>query len=116
MRPDGVLASLRAAHPQFAQAGPGGIPAQQDAEECWSQLLSSLKAALGGGGGCGGGSSPIDSLFGVRTSATLTCAETQETRVVDSTSLALRCVITGAVNHVGRRDRTRAEGRPRDFF
>ena len=99
VRPDGVLASLRAAHPQFAQAGPGGIPAQQDAEECWSQLLSSLKAALGGGGGGSGG--PIDSLFGVGTSATLTCAETQETRVVDNASLALRCVITGAVNHVG---------------
>lgn len=37
---------LRQAFPQFAQSGPGSIPAQQDAEECWSQVVSVLKAKL----------------------------------------------------------------------
>lgn len=108
VRPDGVLASLRAAFPQFAQAGPGGVPAQQDAEECWSQLLTALKNALAASGGAGAGAptpiargSPIDALFGVRTRALLTCAESGETRTVDEAALALRCVITGDVNHVG---------------
>ncbi|KAG0175557.1 Ubiquitin carboxyl-terminal hydrolase 14 [Apophysomyces sp. BC1034] len=37
---------LRQVFPQFSQTGPGGIPMQQDAEECWSELLSVLKAKL----------------------------------------------------------------------
>lgn len=96
--PGGLLAALRAAHPQFAQAGPGGVPAQQDAEECWTQLLAGLRAALADGGA--GGGSPVDALFGVKTHATLTCAETGETSTVASASLALKCNITGDVNHV----------------
>ncbi|KAI8978991.1 hypothetical protein BDB01DRAFT_837127 [Pilobolus umbonatus] len=37
---------LRQAFPQFAQVGQGGIPMQQDAEECWSEMISVLKAKL----------------------------------------------------------------------
>jgi ubiquitin carboxyl-terminal hydrolase 14 len=37
---------LRKAFPQFSQQGAGGVWAQQDAEECWSQLISTLKAKL----------------------------------------------------------------------
>jgi len=36
------LMVLRRAFPQFAQQGPGGTFMQQDAEECWSQLLTTL--------------------------------------------------------------------------
>jgi ubiquitin carboxyl-terminal hydrolase 14 len=37
---------LRQTFPQFSQTGQGGIPMQQDAEECWSELVSVLKAKL----------------------------------------------------------------------
>ena len=47
------------AYPQFAQQGRNGQYSQQDAEECWSQLMSTLQDRLkvrlvhgGGGGGC----------------------------------------------------------------
>ncbi|KAL1925549.1 uncharacterized protein VTP21DRAFT_432 [Calcarisporiella thermophila] len=40
------LQMLRQAFPQFAQMGQGGVPMQQDAEECWSQIVSILKAKL----------------------------------------------------------------------
>lgn len=56
--PMALLAAMRSRFPQFAQAGPGGVPAQQDAEECWSQLLFVLRECLKeGGGGAGGGGS-----------------------------------------------------------
>lgn len=37
---------LRQTFPQFSQTGQGGVPMQQDAEECWSELVSVLKAKL----------------------------------------------------------------------
>ncbi|KAF7724077.1 Ubiquitin carboxyl-terminal hydrolase 14 [Apophysomyces ossiformis] len=37
---------LRQVFPQFSQTGQGGVPMQQDAEECWSELISVLKAKL----------------------------------------------------------------------
>ncbi|CAO3621166.1 unnamed protein product [Mucor fragilis] len=37
---------LRQSFPQFSQTGQGGVPMQQDAEECWSELVSVLKAKL----------------------------------------------------------------------
>jgi ubiquitin carboxyl-terminal hydrolase 14 len=37
---------LRAAFPNFAQRGAGGIYAQQDAEECWSGIISTLRNHL----------------------------------------------------------------------
>lgn len=37
---------FRQVFPHFAQTGPGGVPMQQDAEECWSELLSVLRQKL----------------------------------------------------------------------
>ncbi|KAI8374137.1 uncharacterized protein BYT42DRAFT_575257 [Radiomyces spectabilis] len=37
---------LRQVFPQFSQTGPGGVPMQQDAEECWSEVLSVLRSKL----------------------------------------------------------------------
>ncbi|KAI9309293.1 hypothetical protein BJ944DRAFT_236234 [Cunninghamella echinulata] len=37
---------LRQAFPQFSQTGQGGIPMQQDAEECWSEIVSVLRSKL----------------------------------------------------------------------
>ena len=44
--PSLLLAAMRARFPQFAQAGPGGVPAQQDAEECWSTIVTALAQRL----------------------------------------------------------------------
>ncbi|KAL1928924.1 hypothetical protein VTP01DRAFT_1983 [Rhizomucor pusillus] len=40
------LQMFRQVFPHFAQTGPGGVPMQQDAEECWSELLSVLRQKL----------------------------------------------------------------------
>ncbi|KAI9282662.1 hypothetical protein BY458DRAFT_552270 [Sporodiniella umbellata] len=37
---------LRQTFPQFSQTGQGGVPMQQDAEECWSELVTVLKNKL----------------------------------------------------------------------
>lgn len=108
--PHSLLAAMRSRFPQFAQAGPGGVPAQQDAEECWSQLLFVLKECLKEGGVASSSTdvgveegddesaaapsssssssrrtfaSAIDRLFGVRTRAVLTCEATGESVTVD---------------------------------
>ncbi|KAF9953323.1 Ubiquitin carboxyl-terminal hydrolase 14 [Mortierella alpina] len=44
--PAGFLTYLRKAFPQFSQQGRDGVWMQQDAEECWSQLISTLKVKL----------------------------------------------------------------------
>ncbi|KAI8595025.1 hypothetical protein EDD21DRAFT_329770 [Dissophora ornata] len=44
--PAAFLNHLRRAFPQFSQQGRDGVWMQQDAEECWSQLISTLKAKL----------------------------------------------------------------------
>eukprot|EP01112_Ceratiomyxa_fruticulosa_P016519 TRINITY_DN5005_c0_g1_i1.p1 TRINITY_DN5005_c0_g1~~TRINITY_DN5005_c0_g1_i1.p1 ORF type:complete len:528 (+),score=135.82 TRINITY_DN5005_c0_g1_i1:156-1739(+) len=40
------LNTLHQAYPQFAQTSPQGGPMQQDAEECWSQLMQALSTRL----------------------------------------------------------------------
>ncbi len=40
------LSQLRASYPQFAEQGRTGAYSQQDAEECWSQLLYTLRERL----------------------------------------------------------------------
>ena len=46
--PLGFLLRLRELYPQFAQQQPpnSGMYMQQDAEECWTQLLQSWREAL----------------------------------------------------------------------
>ena len=44
--PLGVLYALREKFPQFAQQGAGGAYMQQDAEECWTNLLYALREKL----------------------------------------------------------------------
>lgn len=48
MMPMQFLLRMRDLYPQFAQQQPpnSGMYMQQDAEECWTQLLYSLKEAL----------------------------------------------------------------------
>lgn len=37
---------MRSAFPQFAQKGPNGVFMQQDAEECWTQVLLAISQKL----------------------------------------------------------------------
>ncbi len=41
-----ALLSVLQAYPQFAQQGRNGQYSQQDAEECWTQLMSTLQDRL----------------------------------------------------------------------
>lgn len=40
--PARFLLTLRSSFPQFAEVGEGGVYKQQDAEECWSQVIQAL--------------------------------------------------------------------------
>lgn len=44
--PFAFLMALRQKFPQFAQQGPGGVYAQQDAEECWTNVMYTLREKL----------------------------------------------------------------------
>eukprot|EP00906_Rhabdomonas_costata_P008985 RCo012737 len=63
---------FRVNYPQFAQTQEGHYM-QQDAEECWTQLMSACAMSTSSSGGS---SNPVDDLFGGATSVTFKCAET----------------------------------------
>jgi ubiquitin carboxyl-terminal hydrolase 14 len=67
------LSTLRELYPQFGQTGQGGVPMQQDAEECYTQLMYALKEALKANGG-----DPLTDLMGVKLTTTLKCVESDE--------------------------------------
>jgi ubiquitin carboxyl-terminal hydrolase 14 len=52
--PYAFLMALRARFPQFAETGPQGAPMQQDAEECWRGIMSSLREKVKVGDGSAG--------------------------------------------------------------
>lgn len=41
-----LLRALHATAPRFAERGPGGGLAQQDASECWTEIIRALQARL----------------------------------------------------------------------
>ena len=67
------LSTMRELYPQFGQTGQGGVPMQQDAEECYTQLMYALKEALKANGG-----DPLTDLMGVKLTTTLKCVESDE--------------------------------------
>ena len=85
------LALLRQLFPQFAQVGQGGVYSQQDAEECWSQIVGSLAREA----------PAIHDLFAIHLDMKLRSEETSEERVETLTQLTLKCNITIDVNHLG---------------
>ncbi|KAK9836436.1 hypothetical protein WJX74_000563 [Apatococcus lobatus] len=93
------LFTLRQAYPQFAQQGRGGQYSQQDAEECWSQLMTTLQDRLKDPSSAA--SDPaIKQLFGVGYHTELKCEETGETFQEDTTALSLKCNISIDVNQL----------------
>ena len=83
------LALLRQLFPQFAQVGQGGVYAQQDAEECWSQITQTLCREI----------SAVDDLFAVELEMHLKSEETGEERTERRREHAMKCNITIDVTH-----------------
>ncbi|KAB5595074.1 Ubiquitin carboxyl-terminal hydrolase [Ceratobasidium theobromae] len=52
--PVNLLMNLRSLFPQFAEQSPSGLYAQQDAEECWSQVVNAIKGPVPGLDGASG--------------------------------------------------------------
>lgn len=90
-----VLA-LRNKFPQFSsQSNEGGFQ-QQDAEECWTNLLYALREKLQDSEG----NNEIEKTFGIGTKLKLKCEESGEEIEESSTSYMLKCNITENINHL----------------
>lgn len=87
------LSVLRQLFPAFAATANNGAYLQQDAQECWGGVVSTLAAALGAPGG-------LRQLFGMEVEVRYTAAETGETRVEQRTDYTFKCNITSAVSHL----------------
>mmetsp|Transcript_5254 Transcript_5254/g.7263 ORF Transcript_5254/g.7263 Transcript_5254/m.7263 type:complete len:526 (-) Transcript_5254:361-1938(-) len=86
---------LRSMYPQFAQQGPRGGYMQQDAEELYSAVQSTLAQNLTERyclPELGGASNFIDALFGLEVEETLTCEECPEEPPVVRTDLIRKLV------------------------
>lgn len=70
--------TLRGRFPQFDQRSREGFHMQQDAEECWGNILLSMKTSLKSDTG----ESEIQRLFGVKINSILKCEESDETMEV----------------------------------
>jgi len=92
------LMTLKETFAQFNEMGPGGVPMQQDAEECWSRLLSTFQQRLDSG--VAPSIETIQGIFGVGLESTLTCAESGEEWRDATTQLGLKCNIDTSVNHL----------------
>lgn len=102
--------ALRAVHPQFAQQAPrgpmgGGGYMQQDAEELYSSVITTLGQNLKRGGAA----TEIEELFGLEMEETLACAEdsTEKPKVTVDKHYKLVCNIQGGagstqqIAHIG---------------
>eukprot|EP00128_Syssomonas_multiformis_P017684 Colp12_sorted_trinity150504_noHs@24170 len=94
--PFNFLMQFRNIFPQFAQMGPGGVPAQQDAEECWTELVRVLQNTLPGTSA----DSMISQYFTGKLETRLKLAEGEgeEETVSEETFVKLSCHISKDVN------------------
>uniref|UniRef100_A0A7S0WQE3 Ubiquitin carboxyl-terminal hydrolase n=1 Tax=Chlamydomonas leiostraca TaxID=1034604 RepID=A0A7S0WQE3_9CHLO len=90
------LMVLREKFPQFAQTGQGGVPSQQDAEECWTNLMYALHEKVK----AEEGRSAIEKLFGIKTLLKLKCEESGEEQEETQSGYMLKCNIDSTVNHL----------------
>lgn len=90
------LLALREKYPQFAQQADGGVYMQQDAEECFTQLMYTLREKLKDTAGA----SVVEKLFGIGVKTTLKCEESSEEFQESSTNYTLKCNISNEVNYL----------------
>ncbi|KAH9301603.1 hypothetical protein KI387_013186, partial [Taxus chinensis] len=89
---------LRKKYPQFGQQH-NGLFMQQDAEECWTQLIYTLSQSL---------KSPesrdndeaVKQLFGIELMSKVRCAESGEESLETESVFSLKCHISQEVNHL----------------
>ncbi|MCJ8731146.1 hypothetical protein PDJAM_G00195940 [Pangasius djambal] len=121
-----LLQFLHMAFPQFAEKGEQGQYLQQDANECWVQLMRVLQQKLepqepetpmetgDGDGGAAASSAKknfIDQFFGVEFDATMKCTESEDeepTKVTES-QLQLSCFINQEVKYLATGIRLRLQ-------
>eukprot|EP00882_Tetradesmus_deserticola_P025520 GHRQ01028039.1.p1 GENE.GHRQ01028039.1~~GHRQ01028039.1.p1 ORF type:complete len:300 (+),score=111.82 GHRQ01028039.1:751-1650(+) len=96
LSPFKFLLTMRQRFPQFAQQTNEGLYMQQDAEECWTQVMYALKEQLKDADG----KSAVDRLFGLKLHTKLKCEETGEEFEEDSTVYTLKCNISVDVNYL----------------
>jgi len=94
------LTALRQQNPRFAEQREGR-PAQQDASECWGELVRSLDVALPGDA-AGAAQSFMRQYFGIQQRESLKCAEAPEEAAAVSTTdhFQLSCHIDKDVSYV----------------
>lgn len=89
---------LRKKYPQFGQLH-NGVFMQQDAEECWTQLLYTLSQSLRS---TGSSENPetMKALFGIELISRVHCQESGEESSETESVYSLKCHISHEVNHL----------------
>uniref|UniRef100_A0A7N2LNM8 Ubiquitin carboxyl-terminal hydrolase n=1 Tax=Quercus lobata TaxID=97700 RepID=A0A7N2LNM8_QUELO len=89
---------LRKKYPQFGQLH-NGVFMQQDAEECWTQLLYTLSQSLSS---TGSSENPdaMKALFGIELVSRVHCQESGEESSETESVYSLKCHISQEVNHL----------------
>lgn len=99
-----LLQTLHMAFPNFALTGENGTYRQQDANECWSELLKMLQQKLKPMEGASGDkySSMIEQYFGGQFDVTMKCTEAEDEEVSKSKEnfLQLSCFISTEVKYM----------------
>lgn len=102
--PIAFLRTLRTAFPQFAQTSRDGRFEQQDAEECWSQIVTQLRQSLkipNPGDETAASISFVDKYFAGKTKSVLKCTEDtpdEPTTESEDSFLKLDCHISDSTN------------------
>ncbi|KAM7254554.1 hypothetical protein ACFE04_003934 [Oxalis oulophora] len=89
---------LRKKYPQFGQLH-NGVFMQQDAEECWTQILYTLSQSLTSPGSSENASA-VKSLFGIDFMSRVHCQESGEESSETESVYSLKCHISQEVNHL----------------
>eukprot|EP00177_Eucheuma_denticulatum_P007061 GFKZ01012848.1.p1 GENE.GFKZ01012848.1~~GFKZ01012848.1.p1 ORF type:complete len:475 (-),score=79.72 GFKZ01012848.1:1170-2594(-) len=102
--PFAFLNSLRSVNPQFAERGPHGMFMQQDAEECWGEMLTRLASSLLLRREQPQEGNFVDKMFGIRMKGIDKCGEGDDAEVVEREEnvRALKCHISVNVNHLSQ--------------
>lgn len=99
-----LLQTLHMAFPQFAQTGDKGTYRQQDANECWCELLKMLQQKLPAkpGSNSANYSSFIEQFFGGTFDCQMKCVEAEDEEVTKSKEnfLQLSCFISTEVKYM----------------
>ncbi|CAH9056100.1 unnamed protein product [Cuscuta epithymum] len=89
---------LRKKYPQFGQLS-NGVFMQQDAEECWTQILYTLSQSLKTSGSSDT-SDTVKDIFGIDLVSRVHCAESGEESSETESVYSLKCHISQEVNHL----------------